>query len=71
MENPPLTVPIDILPTSDRPDIVFISKDKEITIIELTVLFNSPDFINDAHEYKSSKYQILLSDLGAKNYSSW
>ena len=52
MENPPSTVPIDILPTSDRPDIVFVSKDKEITIIELTVPFNSPDCINAAHEYK-------------------
>ena len=70
MENPPSTVPIDILLTSDRPDIVFISKDKEITIIELTVPFNSPDCINAAHEYKVSKYQLLLSDLEAKSYTS-
>ena len=66
MENPPSTVPINILPTSDWPDIVFISKDKVITIIELTVPFNPPDCINAAHEYKSSKYQLLLSDLEAK-----
>ena len=70
MENPPSTVPIDILPTSDWPDIVFVTKDKEITIIELTVPFNSPDCINAAYEYKFSKYQLLLSDLEAKNYSS-
>ena len=38
MENPPSTVLIDILPTSDRSDIVFVSKDKEITIIELLIL---------------------------------
>ena len=68
--HPPSTVSIDILPTSDRPDIVFESKDKEITIIELTVPFNSSDCINAAHEYKSSKHQLLLSDLEAKNYSS-
>ena len=35
MENPPSTVPIDILTTSDRPDIVFVNNDKEVTIIEL------------------------------------
>ena len=70
MEYPPSTVPIDIMPTSNRPDIVFISKDKEITIIELTVPFNWPDCINVADEYKFSKCQLLLSDLEAKNYSS-
>ena len=70
MENPTSSVPIDILPTSDRPDVVFVSKDKEITIIELIVPFNSPDCINAAHEYKVSKYQLLLSDLEAKSYTS-
>ena len=63
MENPPSTVPVDILPTSDRPDIVFVSTDKEITIIE-------PDCINAAHECKFSKYQLLLSDVDEKSYSS-
>ena len=65
MENPPSTVPIEILPNSDRSDIIFVSKDKEITIIELKVPFNSPDCINAAHGYKFSKYQLLLSDQGA------
>ena len=51
-------------------DIVFVIKDKEITIIELTVPFNSPDCINAAQEYKVSKYQLLLSDLEAKGYTS-
>ena len=40
MENSPSTVLIDILPTSDQPDIVFVSKDKEIITIELKVPFN-------------------------------
>ena len=71
MENSPSTAPIDILPTSDRPDIVFVSKDKKILIsIELTVLVYSPDCINVVHEFKFSKYQLLLSDLEIKNYSS-
>ena len=52
MESPPSTVSIDILPTSDRPDIIFVSNDKEINIIKLTVPFISPDCINAAHEYK-------------------
>ena len=29
-----------------------------------------PDCINAAHEYKVSKYQLLLSDLEAKSYTS-
>ena len=66
MENSLSTVLTDILPTSDQPDIMFLSKDKEITIIKLTVPFNSPDCINAVHEYKVSKYQLLLSRSGSK-----
>ena len=68
MENPPSTVPPDLLPTSDRPDIVFIREDNKVIIIELTVPFNSPDSINTAHNFKTSKYQILLSDLETRGY---
>ena len=35
IENPVATIPLDILVTSDCPDIVFISKDNSNTIIEL------------------------------------
>ena len=70
MENSHSTVQIYIMPTSDWPDIVFVCKDNQITIIEFRVPFDSLDCINAANEYKSSKYQLLLSNLEAKNYSS-
>ena len=69
-ENPPSVVPIDILPTSDGPDIAFVSKNKQITIIELTVSLQLARLYHAAHEYKVSKYQSLLSDLEAKSYTS-
>ena len=68
MENPPSIVPIDILPTSDRPDIAFVSNDKETTMIKLTFPFNSPDCIKAPHEYKFSKCQLLLSNLDEKAF---
>ena len=69
MENPPSTVPLDLLPTSDQPDIVFVREDREIIIIKRMVLpFNFPDSINIANNFKTSKYQILLSGLEARGY---
>ena len=68
VEHPLSTVPLDLLPTSDRPDIAFVRTSMEITIIELTVPFNSPNCISAAHEFKSSKYQLLLSDLEVRGY---
>ena len=38
----PATIPTDISTTTSRPDQVLISK-PEITLLELTVLFNSPE----------------------------
>ena len=70
MENPPSTVPPDLLPTSYRPDVVLVREDKKVIIIELTVPFNSPDSINTAHNFKTSKYQILLSDLDTRGYDT-
>ena len=70
MENPPsmIYVPPDHLPTLGRPGTVFVREDRKIIIIELTVPFNSPDSINTAHNFKTSKYQILLSDMETKGY---
>ena len=66
-DNPPTTIPIDILATSSRPDIVFVSNDKtNITIIELTIPFNSPDSFAEAQYRKYNKYQLLLSELETK-----
>ena len=40
--NPPTTVPPNILITSARPDIVFVGVEKNLIILELTIPFNSP-----------------------------
>ena len=68
MENPPSAVPPDLLPTSDWPNVVFVRKDMETIITELTVPFNSLNCINSAHNFKTLKRQILLSDLEARGY---
>ena len=68
MENPSSTIPPHLLPTSNCPDIVFVREEKEVFIIELTVPFNSPVSIDTAHTFKTSRYQILLSDLETRAY---
>ena len=66
-DNPPATIPGEILDTSARPDIVIIG-DSEITFIELTVPYNSPDCLKNTRLRKESKelYQHALSDLETK-----
>ena len=66
--NPPSTVPPDILDTTARPDIVFVTEEKEVIVLELTVPFKSPDSMSNAHSLKTTKYQLLLSDLEAKSF---
>ena len=66
--NPPSTVPPDILDTTARPDIVFVTEEKEVIVLELTVPFKSPDSMSNAHSLKKTKYQLLLSDLEAKSF---
>ena len=39
-----------------RPDIVFVSEEKDVIVLELTVLFNSPDSMSNAHSLKTTKY---------------
>ena len=66
-ENPPSTVPVSILATtSARPDMVLI-RSMEITLIELTVPYDSREHLNNARARKSQKssYLELLSDLKA------
>lgn len=56
------TVPLSILPTTDRPDMVLINNErKELTILELTVPFE-PN-IPKSHTYKQNKYTPLANDL--------
>ena len=70
-EAPQATVPISILVTSARPDMVLI-RGLEITLIELTVPFDSRENLNNARFRKSNKssYLELVSDLEAKGYSA-
>ena len=52
--------------TSARPDIVFVGDNKEVFILELTVPFNSLESMKKAHDLKTKKYELLLSDLEAQ-----
>ena len=65
-ETPQSTVPISILATSARADMVLI-RGKEITLIELTVLYDSRKIVNSAKVRKSNKgsYLELLNDQAA------
>ena len=53
-DNPPSTVPMDIIATSDRPDIVIISSN-HLLLIELTVPYNSPDCLQNAKSRKKGR----------------
>ncbi len=58
----PWTVPPDILPTSDRPDLVVLNREKKtISIFELTVPYENN--IAKNHQYKCHKYVPLILDL--------
>ena len=66
--NSSWTIPPDILPTSDRPDLVIINKQTHsISILELTVPFETN--IQRAHEYKCHKYTHLILDLQSQGFS--
>ena len=66
-DNPQSTIPAEILDTSARPDMVII-RANEISFIELTVPYNSPDCLHNARLRKENKeiYQHALSDLETK-----
>ena len=62
------TIPPDLLPTSDRPDLVVIDyTGKTISILELTVPFERN--ISTDHQYKCHKYAHLMIDLQRLGYS--
>ena len=54
-ENPPLTVPPAIVCTSSRPDIVVVENSQVVSLIELTVPFNSPEALEYARRFKANK----------------
>ena len=64
--NPPSTIPPETLSTSPCPNIIIISSDR-ITLVELTVPWNSEDNLAQAKWRKSEKdnYQFVLSNLAS------
>ena len=70
LDNPPLTIPPSVLPTSARPDI-FIKNNSEIHILELTIPKNTSNGLKAARSRKQSKqiYISLINDLITKRYS--
>ena len=70
LDNPPLTIPPSVIPTSARPDI-FIKNNSEIHILELTIPMNTSNGLKAARSRKQSKqiYISLVNDLITKGYS--
>ena len=76
-DNPPATMPQSIVSTSARPDIVVIHGNK-ITLIELTVPYNSPEALSNARLRKRNglrkrneeNYQLVLSELDRKGFQA-
>ena len=68
-ENPPSTIPSELLVV--RPDIVVIANQK-VTLVELTIPFNSPESLINAKQRKEDKpnYQLALSDLDSRGFKS-
>ena len=57
-----VTVPPDILPVTEKPDLVIVNRnEKTLYIVELTVCFESG--FKRAHDYKQTKYEALFFDL--------
>ena len=67
-DNPPSTIPLEILPTSARPDIVIVLAGC-ISIVELAAPWNSEDSLASAKRLKTTKdnYQLVLSDVVSRN----
>ena len=63
-ENPASTIPLVLMVTTARPDMVYINVNT-VVLIDLTIPFNSPESLSTAKLRKGTKelYQQLLSDL--------
>ena len=61
VDHPPSTIPPEILDTNVRPDIVTI-EDQHVTLVELTIPFNSPESLFNAKTLNENKenYQLAL-----------
>ena len=61
------TIPQNVIPTSQRPDIVVLSESqKEIIIVELSVPFETN--IESRHTHKCNKYAPLVNDIVDQGY---
>ena len=67
-DNPMATIPIEILSTPYRPDIVV--RQNKVILLELTVPFHSPESMSKTKQRKESKelYQLALNDLEANGF---
>ena len=70
-DNSPATIPQDTVTTSARLDIVVIHGNK-VTLIELTVPYNSPEALSNAWLRKKYRenYQLVLSELDRKGFKA-
>ena len=70
-ENPPSTIPVSLVPTTARPDIVII-QEKEIRLLELTIPINTKSGLQNARERKQTKpnYITLVNDLETLGFSA-
>ena len=70
-ENPVSTTPNEILVTTARPDIEAITN-RTITLVEITIPYNSPECLTNAKHNKETKtnHQLALSDLDFRGYSA-
>ena len=68
-DTPPSTIPLNVLVTTARPDIVVID-DNHIYLLELTIPCNTVTNLGNARERKQQKenYIFLINDLSAKGY---
>ena len=70
-DSPPTTLPLRILVTSARPDIVNIDSDI-ITLLELTIPINTKEGLQNARDRKLAKenYITLIGDLHTRGFKA-
>ena len=69
-DNPPTTIPVELLDTSARPDIVIV-RASEIVLLELMVPYNSPNCLHNARIRKEGKELYLNSGQTTPYHSPW
>ena len=69
-ESPPATLPADLSTSTPRPDRVLVSEES-VSMLELTIPFNSKEAIFKTKERKTNKpnYSSLIGDLEERRLS--